>query len=292
MFYANDRRKLQWIHQSESAQLSAKTEGLSYMIGEFVSPDYGWLCGKMPDAKGEYPSARVYFKAGKNRDGYQNNPHIIAQVEKAMDILDRDYPDEKHFFAYNNATIHTCRRPSALSAKDMQLNPNPNFLMIKGADRKKKIRMDDATFADGEKQSLYYPDDHPTYPGWFKGMKVLIQERRVRGALLPDPTKLKAQCGSSMKECPKGSTTCCCCRVLFNQPDFVDQKSYLEEVCAARGYEVIFFPKFHPELNCIEQCWGYAKRIYRMFPASLLEADLERNAKAALEAMPFVTIRW
>ncbi|KAJ7850652.1 hypothetical protein B0H14DRAFT_2763117 [Mycena olivaceomarginata] len=41
----------------------------------------------------------------------------------------------------------------------------------------------------------------------------------------------------------------------------------LEEHCAERGYKVIFFPKFHPELNFIEQWWGYAKRSSRFADA-------------------------
>ena len=28
----------------------------------------------------------------------------------------------------------------------------------------------------GKEQSLYFPDDHPTMPGWFKGMEQIIQE--------------------------------------------------------------------------------------------------------------------
>ena len=52
----------------------------------------------------------------------------IDQVNRAMDILSHDYPNEYHVFAYDNATIHTARRPSALSAKNMPLKPNPNFL--------------------------------------------------------------------------------------------------------------------------------------------------------------------
>jgi hypothetical protein len=45
------------------------------------------------------------------------------------------------------------------------------------------------------------------------------------------------------------------------------------------GYEVIFFPKFHCELNYNEQCWGFAKRIYRMFPTSSKEEDLKTMRK-------------
>jgi hypothetical protein len=66
--------------------------------------------------------------------------------------------------------------------------------------------------------------------------------------------------------------------VLYNQPDFREVKSRLEIICEARGYEVIFLPKF--------QCWGYAKRIYRHYPPSPKEADLKVNVLLALESVP------
>ncbi|KAJ7114988.1 hypothetical protein C8R44DRAFT_562140, partial [Mycena epipterygia] len=38
-------------------------------------------------------------------------------------------------------------------------------------------------------------------------------------------------------------------------------------------------------------CWGYAKRIYRMFPTSSKEEDLERNVIAALDSVPIESMR-
>ncbi|KAJ7156124.1 hypothetical protein C8R43DRAFT_834614, partial [Mycena crocata] len=38
-------------------------------------------------------------------------------------------------------------------------------------------------------------------------------------------------------------------------------------------------------------CWGYAKQIYRMFPASSSEADLQENMLEALESVPLVSMR-
>ncbi|OAX33859.1 hypothetical protein K503DRAFT_775150, partial [Rhizopogon vinicolor AM-OR11-026] len=78
--------------------------------------------------------------------------------------------------------------------------------------------------------------------------------------------------------------------LLYNEPDFVNVKSFLEIACEARGFRAIFFPKFHCELNFIEQCWGYSKQVYREFPMSFKEADLERNVLAALEAVPLDAI--
>jgi len=80
-------------------------------------------------------------------------------------------------------------------------------------------------------------------------------------------------------------------RTLYNQPDFVQVKSLLETTCEARGFTILFISKFHCELNFIEQCWGFAKRIYRHYPTSSKEADLERNVLAALESVPLESMR-
>jgi hypothetical protein len=54
---------------------------------------------------------------------------------------------------------------------------------------------------------------------------------------------------------------------------------------------VIFLPKFHYELNFIEQCWGYAKQLYRLNPESSQEDILWRNALEALQAIPLEMMR-
>jgi hypothetical protein len=101
--------------------------------------------------------------------------------------------------------------------------------------------------------------------------------------------KLRAECEGF--KCKAGETRCCCRRFLFSQPDFVAEKSVLETVCAARGFKVLFLPKFHCELNFIEQCWGAAKRIYRMYPPSTKEDDLIVNVRRALDAVPLTMMR-
>jgi hypothetical protein len=110
-FYANDRRRLRWVHKDETAVPRPKGEGASLMVADFVSTDYGWLCS--PDKTQE---AHVFFKAGKNRKGYFTNEDILNQTMKAMDILTEFYPDEEHVFVFDNATTHTARSDTALSA--------------------------------------------------------------------------------------------------------------------------------------------------------------------------------
>jgi hypothetical protein len=89
--------------------------------------------------------------------------------------------------------------------------------------------------------------------------------------------QLRAKCKKF--QCPKpsgpnGITQCCCHQVLYNQPNFTEVESLLEMTCKACGFEVLFLPKFHCELNFIEQCWGFVKHIYHHYPASSKEVDL------------------
>ncbi|KIY61088.1 hypothetical protein CYLTODRAFT_363327 [Cylindrobasidium torrendii FP15055 ss-10] len=59
----------------------------------------------------------------------------------------------------------------------------------------------------------------------------------------------------------------------------------------AFGIRVLFLPKFHCELNPIEQCWGYAKRLYRLNPESSREDTLKVNAERALSEIPHICIK-
>lgn len=294
-FYANDRRRSRWVHKSETAVPYAKGEGASLMVADFVSADYGWLCS--PDKAEE---ARILFQAGKNRDGYFTNDDIIQQTEKAMDILKKYYPDDDHVLVFDNATTHLKRADDALSARKMPKGPSKpqtNFgveVRVIGADGKpvygpdgkllkQKIRIGKGTFNDQE-HDFYHPDNHPTHPGLFKGMATILEERGFTGV-----QQKRAECPKFA--CLPNATDCCCRRILYNQPDFVNIESVLETVCKAQGFRVLFLPKFHCELNFIEQCWGYAKRCYRLYPASSKEEDLKRNLLSALESVHVTNMR-
>ena len=143
--------------------------------------------------------------------------------------------------------------------------------------------MMDARLPNGDVQPLYFPDGHEK-AGWFKGMAQILVERGFT-----DAPRLPAECREF--KCPKGKSDCCCRRLMYTQPDFANVESNLETSCRARGFDVIFLPKYHCELNFIEQCWGFAKRLYRKKYCSSLEAVLECNVIESLDAIPIISMR-
>lgn len=166
IFYAHDRRTSQWVSEDASPSPYAKGEGVSLMAADFVSADYGWL-----HSKDGLKSARVIFRPGKNRDGYFTNDDILKQVASAMDILERDYPDDTHVFVFDNATTHLKRAEDAISARYMPKNTpglGKNWGIevterdaagkivydTTGKPRKTKIRMANGTFANGDKACI------------------------------------------------------------------------------------------------------------------------------------------
>ena len=293
-FYAHDRRTRRWIHKDENAKPYAKGEGHSLMVADFVSAEYGWMRSRDGNK-----TASVLFQAGKAREGYFNNENIRAHLNTAAEILKQDYPDEDHVLIFDNAKTHVKRPEGSLSALRMPKGPSPNFMVevndvgedgkLKytedGKIQKKKIPMSNGNF-NGREQEFYWPENsnHP-FAGQFKGMVQILEERGFRNA-----SKLKAQCRKKFSDCSP-EKNCCCRRLLFNQPDFALVESILEKEAKALGLRVIFLPKFHCELNPIEQCWGYAKRLYRLSPPSSTEADLEKNTVRCLDAIPLMTMR-
>ena len=150
---------------------------------------------------------------------------------------------------------------------------------------KKKIPMSNGVF-NGQEQLFYWPVDSDNgLAGHFKGMARILEERGFQNA-----SNLRAQCGKKFSDCSPGKDDCCCRRLLFNQSDFAEVESILEMEAKAFGLRVLFLPKFHCELNPIEQCWGYAKRLYRLSPPSSTEADLEKNMVRCLDVIPLLTM--
>ncbi|KAF8601302.1 hypothetical protein BDV93DRAFT_446005 [Ceratobasidium sp. AG-I] len=290
-FYAHNRRQTRWVHESETAALHKKGEGVSMMVADFVSGDYGWLrrCPPIDSDNKEDNNARVTFRAGKQRDGWFTTQGVSSQLLRAITIVKEQYPDEDHVFIFDNATIHTKVPDNTPIIAKMTLGPSAK---VKGeaigpSGEKTKIDMAPLLFPNGSPQYLYYPDNHlvQSLRGAFKGLAVLLQERGIPGA-----NKLKLVC-PARNGCPIGQAVCCARRTMMNQPGLLEQKSVLQLLAELHGCSVTYLPKYHCELNPIEQCWGAAKRVYRDYPNSSLEADLERNMLASLDTVRLESIR-
>lgn len=147
-----------------------------------------------------------------------------------------------------------------------------------GKPMKTLVQMGPGVLPDGSSQSFY--DEN----GVFKGTAQILRERGLHVE-----SKLRLTCPKF--ECKVTTEACCQRRVLYNQPDFQEQLSTVELVCSEQGFAVMFLPKFHCELNPIEQCWGHSKRVYREYPPSPREDVLEKNVLTSLATVDVYSIR-
>jgi len=140
----------------------------------------------------------------------------------------------------------------------------------------------------GTPQSFYFPDDHPLYPGWFKGMEQIIREWGLW------PTNgLRCKCPRFKCLQRKGQLqpNCCCRRILFTQPDFTSQRLQLQEFIKSRGHLCDYYLKYHCELNFIEQYWGAAKLCYRVAGCARTLDVMEKKMLESLDDVPLEQIR-
>ena len=142
----------------------------------------------------------MVFKAGKNQDGYFSAEDLLKQVEKSIDIFEaKTNGFVTGLFLFDNAPSHQKWAGDTLSACKMPKRPNDGWTHHKDGPQ-----MCNGTFGPTNiLQEFYFPLDHPTIPGWFKGMEVIICE----WGLWP-LAGLNAQCEGF--KCIQGHTDCCC----------------------------------------------------------------------------------
>ncbi len=141
-----------------------------------------------------------------------------------------------------------------------------------------KGKFRDGLMPDGSVQSMHLPNGQP------KGIKLVLEER----GLWPQ-SQLKRICDDCKKHSPV-SENCCAVRVLSLQPDFLAQRPLIKEIIENWGHKVIFYPKFHCELNFIKMFWDAAKR-YTRNNCDYSFKSLERTVPEALNYVPLEQIR-
>ena len=169
---------------------------------------------------------------------------MLQQVDHAIDSFEGNTGGwAQGLFIFNNAPSHQKRADNALSAQRMVKDACSTFSLVLNisffsAPKKGWVhhpggeRMHNRQLPSGNMQPLYFADDHPSMPGWFKGMKAIIRE----WGLWPERRMLAAQCTEF--HCPPGRTDCCCWWLLFTQPNFKGQRSQLQELIKRRGTSV------------------------------------------------------
>ena len=132
---------------------------------------------------------------------------------------------------------------------------------------------------------MVFPIDHPTNPDQPKGIKQVLAEQELwrQGMLL--------EC-KMPKVCSVKSIDCCVQKLFSQQPDFLEQKSSVQEVIEAAEHLCIFFHKFHCELNFIEFFLGAVKK-YLWEHCDYMFNTLKDNVPKALESVQLSTIwKW
>ena len=141
-----------------------------------------------------------------------------------------------------------------------------------------KGKFKDGIMPDGSRQSMHFPDGRP------KGIRLILEERE----LWPEGS-LNRICSECKKHSPTADN-CCAVRILSLQPDFLAQRPLVREVIEDSGHKVIFYPKFHCELNFIEMFWDAAK-CYTRNNCDYSFKGLEKTVPEALNSISLEIIR-
>ena len=100
-YYTNCDQSFFWGDE-ETNVLKKKSLGASIMVSDFIDE----VSGFVQDSQDE---ACLYL--GTNREGYFTNDHLLAQVEKTVNIFEKILPEATAIFLFDNAPSH-CKMPN------------------------------------------------------------------------------------------------------------------------------------------------------------------------------------
>ena len=229
------------------------------MVSGFVCDCYGFLSAPVAVAGQPDIKSCKLFKAGKHRDGWFTNDDLVAQLQLASPLFEERHPGCQLVFAFDNSMSHHKRAPDGLDAYLLPLKDNGKNVPSMRATTFIN------TLGEVEQQSMQYTDDGGNVVR--KGVKRVLMERGkwrngmnldCRSCVNKVPHNDREDDGFSSK-----TTQCCAHYCLSQEPDFLAQQEWLTEITTTRGHDIIFYPKFHCELNAIEMVWAYLKSYFR-----------------------------
>lgn len=197
---------------------------------------------------------------GINADGYWTNADLINQFKNVVPLFLRKHPNRKLCFFFDNSQNHHAKAPDALVASNLNLSDGGKNIKI----------MRNTWYIDGGGNRIEQNSQHAN--GIQKGVRTYLLERNkwVPGMLLADAREL-----------------------LDKEPDFQEDKDkvWLNVIASEFGnVNILFFPKFHCELNFIEMIWGYVKAILRK-QCTFKWLHLVNNLEEALLNIPEAFVR-
>ncbi|RPB21874.1 hypothetical protein L211DRAFT_888332 [Terfezia boudieri ATCC MYA-4762] len=242
-FNANDGKRRMWI-QNNAQPLRQKSKGRGIMVSEFLTPR-GRLAVPEHISIDGLPrrQATEYLEYGQ--DNYWTGDKMVQHtLQVAIPIFERAFPGKQALFLFDNASNHNAYASDALLVTNMNLGPGG----------KQAILRDGFIHSKGIAQSILFPDNHPDLElrGKAKGIRQVLMERGLW------QLGMKLNCKPACTD--PTSQTCCARQCLRLEQDFQAQRGSLQEGIEARGHLVLFYPKFHCELNFIEFFWAAAKR--------------------------------
>ncbi|KAF7343545.1 hypothetical protein MSAN_01975000 [Mycena sanguinolenta] len=255
---ANDADKWVWIMKGEMP-IRKKGVGRGIHRSDILCSTFGHVV-----------DAGQGIEYGKNYDGYWDGAQFIKQLEERIIPAFEQLHDRNIYracFLIDNSQGHCAYAENALIVSRMNWRSGG----------KQAIMRDGWFWCNGQKvvQRMVLPDGQP------KGMKLVLEER---GLLRPS---LKMKCDTGTCD---GSHLCCGRAILSHQPDFLEQKSLVQETIERLGHQCLFLPKYHCELNFIEFFWGAVKRYLREHCDYTFEG-LRARMDDALRSVDLMTIR-
>jgi len=258
-FNANDGKRRIWKGEGKQP-LRAKSRGKGIMVLGFLTlggrlkvldtvSDEELLRDPMWPKHGETPirDAMEFLEHGKN-NYWTGEKMVHHTMQIALPIFRVAFPGCQALFAFDNASNHSCFASDALLASKMNC----------GSGGAQPLMRDEFIHSKQRAQSMVYPDNYPNYElrGKAKGLEQVLKERGLWTKRRPDGFPFLLECPTSTNRsgCDPSIVGGCCGRVVLAQErDFQEQKGHLQEELEASGQRVIFYPKFHCELNPIER---------------------------------------
>ena len=252
-FQCNDDQPTLWATKGTNI-IRPKSKGAGIMVSDFIC-EHGYLsltAEEYEAAKVSNPTirlqAREFLEYGESKEGYWTAEKFMRQIEFAVTIAEVKYPRAegwRHVWVFDHSSCHAAMADDALDVSKMNVNPGG-----------KQRKMRDGWWG-GRPQPMNYAIGVP------KGLHIVLQERGV------DTSTMNAD---AMRA------------VLRSHPDFMEQKTQVEDFLREKGHITVLLPKFHCELNPIERVWAQAKRYTRAYCKYTIRS-LRININPALDSV-------